>query len=273
MTESPSKPDPARTLVVMPTFDEAENLERVAGELLAVAPGVDLLVVDDASPDGTGAIADRLAAADPRVTVLHRTRRDGLGRAYLAGFALAAERGYDIAVEMDADGSHPADRLPALIAAVSAPGAGPGSAPGLAIGSRWIPGGRVLDWPAHRLWLSRTANLYARAALGIRIRDSTAGFRAYRVDAIEAAHLEDVHSRGYCFQIDMTLRVLDAGIGVVEVPITFRDRTRGISKMSGSIVIEAMLRVTAWGILRRLGLRRTARTSEETDKGMPRAGR
>ncbi|GAB3397377.1 polyprenol monophosphomannose synthase [Schumannella luteola] len=249
--DDPATAPGARALVVMPTYDEAENLERVAGAVLAAVPDVDLLVVDDDSPDGTGDIADRMAAADPRVTVLHRTSRDGLGRAYLAGFAEADRRGYPVVVEMDADGSHPVESLAALLDAVAEPGG-----PGLAIGSRWVPGGRVVDWAPWRGWLSRAGNTYARLALGIPVRDATAGYRAYRLEAIRAAHLDDVHSRGYCFQIDMALRVLDAGIEVVEVPITFRDRIAGTSKMSGAIVAEAMLRVTGWALARRLGRRR-----------------
>ncbi|TPW77243.1 polyprenol monophosphomannose synthase [Schumannella soli] len=251
--DDPATAPGARALVVMPTYDEAENLERVAAAVLAAAPDVDLLVVDDDSPDGTGDIADRMAAADPRVTVLHRTARDGLGRAYLAGFAEADRRGYPVVVEMDADGSHPVESLAALLDAVAEHGG-----PGLAIGSRWVPGGRVVDWAPWRGWLSRAGNTYARLALGIPVRDATAGFRAYRLEAIRAAHLDDVHSRGYCFQIDMALRVLDAGIDVVEVPITFRDRIAGTSKMSGAIVAEAMLRVTGWALARRVGRRRRA---------------
>lgn len=247
------------TLVVIPTYDEAESLERTVTAVLAVA-GVDVLVVDDDSPDGTGAIADRLAEADPRVRVLHRARREGLGRAYLAGFALAAELGYAVAVEFDADGSHPAGRLRALVDAVD----GTRGTAGLAIGSRWVDGGRVVDWPAWRSALSRAGNAYARVALRIPVRDATAGFRAYRLDAIASMRLDEVESRGYCFQIDMTLRALDAGLRVVELPIAFTERTAGRSKMNGAIVAEAMLRVTGWAIARRLRTaigRRDRRTS------------
>lgn len=247
-----SGPPPAprgRALVVVPTYDEAESLERVLTALLAAVPDVDVLVVDDDSPDGTGDIADRIAARDPRVSVLHRTARDGLGRAYLAGFAVAGERGYELVVEMDADGSHPADTLPAMLEAAAEAG--------LVIGSRWVPGGRVVDWPAARRWLSRTGNAYARVALGIPVRDATAGYRVYRLTALDRMHLGDVHSRGYCFQIDMALRALDAGVRVVEVPITFREREAGRSKMSTGIIVEAMLRVTGWAVTRRLrGARR-----------------
>ncbi|WBU36798.1 polyprenol monophosphomannose synthase [Homoserinibacter sp. YIM 151385] len=235
----------ARPLVVMPTFDEADNLERTAALVLAADPRVDLLVVDDDSPDGTGAIADRLAAAEPRIRVLHRRRRDGLGRAYLEGFRLAIEHGATVVIEMDADGSHPADRLPALLDALDA-GAD------LAIGSRWVPGGRVVDWPWLRRALSRGGNAYARIALGIPVRDATAGFRAYRAERLAGLDLDGVHSRGYCFQIDMTLRAHDAGLRIAEVPIAFTERVAGRSKMSGAIIAEAMLRVTVWALRRRL---------------------
>jgi dolichol-phosphate mannosyltransferase len=226
----------------MPTFDEAENIERVVGDLLAHAPEVHVLIVDDSSPDGTGDIADRLASADPRIQVLHRTERDGLGHAYLAGFARAMAAGYDVIVEMDADGSHPAATLPRMIARL---GAGD-----LVIGSRWVPGGRVVNWPKRRELLSRAANLYARIALRIGVRDSTGGYRAYRATALASLDLSAVNSRGYCFQIDMTLRMLDAGYRVEEVPIVFTERLAGYSKMNASIVVEAMTRVTWWGLTR-----------------------
>jgi dolichol-phosphate mannosyltransferase len=235
-------PDP-RAVVVMPTYNEAESLERTLASLLEAVPAASVLVVDDHSPDGTGELADRLAAADPRIHVLHRTGRPGLGHAYLAGFARALDEGYDAIVEMDADGSHPASALPAMLAALDTHD--------LAIGSRWTPGGKVANWPKHREWLSRAANSYARLALRIPVRDSTAGYRAYRAAALRAIDLAHVDSRGYCFQIDMTLRVLDAGLAITEVPITFVDRVAGTSKMSGAIVVEAMLRVTGWGLARR----------------------
>jgi dolichol-phosphate mannosyltransferase len=231
----------ARAIVVIPTYNEAESLVATVSAVLAIAPTASVLVVDDASPDGTGAIADGLAA-DPRVQVLHRTSRDGLGHAYLAGFRHALDQGFDAIVEMDADGSHPADALPAIVAALNAHD--------LVIGSRWTPGGSVANWPRRREWLSRLANTYARVWLRIPVRDSTAGYRAFRASTLRSLDLGHVESRGYCFQIDMTLRVLDAGLSVTEVPITFVDRVAGRSKMSGSIVVEAMLRVTGWGIER-----------------------
>lgn len=234
-----------RVLVVTPTYDEAGSLETTVAALFAAAPLVDLLVVDDASPDGTGEIADRLAAADPRVSVLHRSGKQGLGRAYVAGFRLALDRGYDVVVEMDADGSHPASALPALLAALADdPGAG------LAVGSRYVPGGGLADWAAGRRLLSRAGNAYARFVLRLGVRDVTAGYRAYRADVLRALPLAEIDSRGYCFQIDMTLRTLDAGWGIVERPIEFRERSAGRSKMSAGVVVEAMLRVTLWGLAR-----------------------
>jgi dolichol-phosphate mannosyltransferase len=244
-------PEP-RVLVVTPTYNEIESLERVATRLLELNPTVDVLVVDDGSPDGTGELADRMAAADPRVHVLHRTEKGGLGPAYLAGFAWGMEQGYDVFVEMDADGSHPADTLPAMLARLEPQ---PGAV-GLVIGSRWVPGGRVVDWPIQREILSRGANVYARAMLGLGVRDITAGYRAYRRDVLERIVQGDIDSRGYCFQIDMTIRTVDAGFGVAEVPITFVEREAGVSKMSRSIVVEAMLKTTGWGLRRRFGARR-----------------
>jgi len=231
-----------RAVVVMPTFNEAESIGRTIATLLDAVPTASVLVVDDASPDGTGDIVDRLAAADPRIAVLHRTARDGLGHAYLAGFGRALDDGFEAIVEMDADGSHPASALPAILTALETND--------LVIGSRWTPGGAVADWPRHRELLSRAANTYARIALGIGVRDSTAGYRAFRASTLRTIDLEHVVSRGYCFQIDMTRRAIDAGLRVAEVPITFTDRVAGRSKMSGSIVVEAMLRVTGWGIQR-----------------------
>jgi dolichol-phosphate mannosyltransferase len=235
--------DTGREIVVIPSYNEAESIERTIAGLLEVVPAASVLVVDDGSPDGTGAIVDRLAAADPRVRALHRGTRDGLGHAYLAGFQRALEDGYEIVVEMDADGSHPAGALPAMLDALSGND--------LVIGSRWIAGGAVANWPRRREWLSRAANTYARLALRIPVRDSTAGYRAFRAATLRAVDLEGVVSRGYCFQIDMTRRVIEAGMRVAEVPITFVDRVAGRSKMSASIVLEAMLRVTGWGVARR----------------------
>lgn len=237
-----------RVLVITPTYNEFESLERVLGQLLETVPGVDILVVDDSSPDSTGALADRIAAAEPRVHVLHRSTKDGLGRAYLAGFAWAEERGYDIVVEMDADGSHPAAALPEILGVLVT--ALP--RPGLVIGSRYVRGGAVSDWPRRRIWLSRSANAYARTALRIPVMDVTAGYRAYPIDVVSAL-AGGVGSHGYSFQIEMTVRVFDAGYPILEVPIVFHDRTAGTSKMSRGIVLEAMAGVTKWGLRRRFG--------------------
>jgi dolichol-phosphate mannosyltransferase len=246
-----------RAVVVIPTYNEAESIAQTIATLLETVPAASVLVVDDASPDGTGAIVDALSKADERVTILHRAGREGLGHAYLAGFQRALDDtvggGYDAIIEMDADGSHPASALPAILAALDTHD--------LVIGSRWTAGGAVANWPRHREWLSRAANTYARIALRIPVRDSTAGYRGFRASTLKRIDLSRVESRGYCFQIDMTLRVIDAGLSVGEVPIVFTDRVAGRSKMSGSIVVEAMARVTGWGIQRLFRRRRAVRAS------------
>jgi dolichol-phosphate mannosyltransferase len=232
-----------RIVIVMPTYNERQNLESVAGRVRAALPAADLLVVDDNSPDGTGDLADKVAETDPQVQVMHRTDKAGLGKAYIAGFAWALERGYDVIVEMDADGSHQPEHLPSLVAALN--GAD------LSIGSRWVPGGKVVNWPRTREALSRAANVYTRIMLGLGVRDATAGFRAYRAATLRTISLDQVESTGYCFQIDLTLRVADAGLRIVEVPITFVEREHGASKMSNSIIMEAFWRVAQWGMARR----------------------
>ena len=240
-----------RVLVVIPTYNESENLSSIVARVRAATPDVDILVVDDGSPDGTGDIAESLAAADDRVHVMHRTSKDGLGRAYLAGFAWAKERAYDAVVEMDADGSHQPEELPRLLGALA--GAD------LVLGSRWIPGGEVKNWPKHRLLLSRGGNRYTRVALGVPLRDATGGYRAIRTSALDVMELDDVQSSGYCFQVDVAWRALRAGLRVVEVPITFVERSAGTSKMSPAIVAEALGRVTAWGAQDRWARMRTRR--------------
>ena len=235
-----------RTLVIVPTYNERENLPLIVGRIHAARPDVHVLVVDDGSPDGTGQLADDLALADPdRVHVMHRAGKGGLGAAYLAGFAWGLGRGYAVLVEMDADGSHAPEELYRLLDAVDA-GAD------LAIGSRYVPGGTIRNWPRNRLALSRTANTYARVLLGVDIHDITAGYRAYRREVLEKLGLDDVDSKGYCFQIDLTWRAINAGFSVVEVPITFTERELGVSKMSGSNIREAMSQVAKWGIRGRL---------------------
>lgn len=233
-----------RVLVIIPTYNESENLARVLERLHTSVPDAHALVVDDGSPDGTGELADTLAAADPRVHVLHRSAKAGLGRAYVAGFRWALERGYEVLVEMDADGSHPPEQLPDLLAAMADAD--------LVLGSRYVDGGRVEDWPLHRLLLSRAGNHYTRWALRLPLRDATGGFRAARAELIDRLPFDDVASEGYCFQVDWAWRALRSGARVTEVPITFTEREFGRSKMSGSIVKEAWTRVTVWGVQDRL---------------------
>jgi len=231
-----------RVLVIIPTFNERENLPLIHRRLKDACPSVHVLIVDDSSPDGTGELADELAAAGPgRTHVMHRTAKDGLGAAYLAGFAWGLSRDYSVLVEMDADGSHAPEQLHRLLDAVDA-GAD------LAIGSRYVDGGTVRNWPKRRWALSWTANTYARLALDIGIHDITAGYRAYRREVLEVIGLDGVESKGYCFQIDLTRRALDNGFVVVEVPITFTERELGVSKMSGSNIREALVKVAKWGI-------------------------
>jgi len=240
-------PDPlGRVVVVIPTYNERLNLPLILQRVRTATPGADVLVVDDNSPDGTGELADSLAAEDAQVHVLHRTAKDGLGAAYLAGFRWSLDRGYDVIVEMDADGSHRPEELCRLLDALHDAD--------LAIGSRWVRGGEVRNWPLSREILSRGGNTYARLMLGIDLHDATAGYRAFRRTALEKIGLDEVDSRGYCFQIDMALRAVRAGLHVVEVPITFVERELGASKMNGNIVAEAMWRVTRWGVRGRLGL-------------------
>ncbi|HEX4702520.1 MAG TPA: polyprenol monophosphomannose synthase [Pseudonocardiaceae bacterium] len=231
-------------LVVIPTYNERDNLGPIVGRLHAALPTVHALIVDDGSPDGTGELADKLAAGDDRVHVMHRTEKAGLGAAYIAGFRWGMERDYQVLVEMDADGSHAPEDLPRLLDALSDAD--------LVIGSRYVPGGRVVNWPRSREVLSRGGNIYSKLALGVRINDITAGFRAYRRQVLEKVALDDVASHGYCFQVDLTWRTVRAGYTIVEVPITFTEREIGTSKMSGSIVREALLRVTQWGVRHRV---------------------
>lgn len=245
------------SLVIIPTYNELQNLESIVARLLAATPGAHVLIVDDGSPDGTGKLADRMAGADDRVKVEHRTGKLGLGSAYVRGFEWGLERGYDYLIEMDADGSHPPERLPDMIGQVASDAPG---APSLAVGSRWVPGGSVVNWPRHRQLLSRGGNAYARLMLGLALKDITAGFRVYSSATIAAMDLGEVSSKGYCFQVDMTLRVLDQGRSVVELPIEFREREAGESKMSQAIVVEAMLRVTQWGFSRRIAKLRSGRS-------------
>jgi dolichol-phosphate mannosyltransferase len=230
-------------LVVIPTYNERENLGPIVKRLHAALPKVHVLVVDDGSPDGTGKLADELAEADARVNVMHRTEKAGLGAAYVAGFRWALAKDYSTIVEMDADGSHGPEDLPRMLDALTDAD--------LVVGSRYVPGGSVVNWPKRREILSRGGNLYSRIALGVKVNDITAGFRAYRREVLEKLDLDAIASHGYCFQIDLTWRTDEAGFEIVEVPITFTERAIGESKMSGSIVREAVIRVGSWGVKRR----------------------
>jgi dolichol-phosphate mannosyltransferase len=234
-----------RVLIVMPTYNERQNLEMMTGRIRESTPPADLLVVDDNSPDGTGDLAEKLAETDQHVHVMHRTEKAGLGKAYIAGFTWALEHGYDVIVEMDADGSHRPEDLPRLLDAVDAGADG-------VIGSRWVPGGKVVNWPKKREVLSRGANIYTRLMIGFNIKDATGGYRAYRASTLRKIDLTNVESTGYSFQVDITVRIIQAGLRLVEVPITFVERERGVSKMDGAIIREAFWRVAQWGIQGRL---------------------
>ncbi|HTI25632.1 MAG TPA: polyprenol monophosphomannose synthase [Kutzneria sp.] len=242
--QSDTRAELGQVLVVIPTYNERENLGPIVARLHEALPEVHALVVDDGSPDGTGELADQMAAADDRVHVLHRTEKAGLGAAYVAGFGWALERDYGVIVEMDADGSHGPEDLPRLLDALTDAD--------LVLGSRYVPGGRVVNWPKYRELISRGGGLYSRLALGAKIRDITGGFKAFRREVLEKINIQSVASQGYCFQIDLTWRTIEAGFEVVEVPITFTERAIGQSKMSGNIVREALWRVTKWGARRRL---------------------
>ena len=241
------------TWVVLPTYEEAENLPGIAAAILAALPGATLLVVDDNSPDGTGRIADELAATNPRVRVRHRPGKAGIGRAYLDGFRVALDAGAGALVQMDADWSHDPSVLPQLLAPVVA---GNGD---LVIGSRYVRGGRVLDWGLGRRLISRMGSLFARTVLGLRPHDLTGGFKAWRASTLAAIPFAGVHAGGYVFQIEMTHRASRAGARVREVPITFQDRRVGRSKMSRRIIAEALLVVVRlrWEELRGRGVRRS----------------
>jgi dolichol-phosphate mannosyltransferase len=232
-------------LVVVPTYNESESLAGVVARIRAAIPGADVLVVDDASPDGTGAIADALAKKDSAVSVLHRAGKDGLGRAYLAGFERAITGNYTYVAEIDADGSHDPAELPAMLALAT-------SGADLVIGSRWVPGGSVLNWPRSRQAISRAGNWYSRILLRSHIRDITEGYRLFSTAILRRLEIDDVASQGYCFQVEMAWRVERTGGKVIEHPITFVERAHGRSKMHLGIVVEALLRVTGWGLAARL---------------------
>ena len=236
---------PDDVTVVVPTYNETLNIAHLIAAVRL--GGYSILVVDDGSPDGTGAVVDEIAAQDPRVGVIHRLSKDGIGPAYAAGFDRALADGAAVVVEMDADFSHNPNDLPRLIGAIEA-GAD------LVIGSRYVPGGDTPDWPAHRRIISKGGNLYARIMLGIPVKDATAGFRAFRAESLRALPYHAAEASGYGFQVEMAWRAVTTGLEVVEIPVVFRDRERGSSKMNGRIVIEAMALVTSWGIRRGMRL-------------------
>ncbi len=232
-----------RVLVIIPTYNEAENIGPITSRLRAAVPNADILVVDDNSPDGTGRLADDLAAADSHIHVLHRTGKEGLGAAYLAGFDWGLERDYDVLVEHDADGSHRPEQLPALLARLETAD--------VVKGSRWVPGGRVVNWPKTRELLSRGGNLWVKLWLGLPVADATGGYAAWRSDTLRGIDLAAVQAAGYGFQVDLAWRAIRNGFTIAEVPIEFADRTYGDSKMSQRIVAEAMWLTTRWGIAHR----------------------
>jgi dolichol-phosphate mannosyltransferase len=238
-----STPPLGRVVMVVPTYNEADNLAWIVERVRTAQPDVHVLVADDNSPDGTGKIADELAAADDHVRVLHRTQKGGLGAAYKHGFQVALDAGFDVIGEMDADGSHQPEQLHLLLDALADAD--------LVIGSRWVPGGSVVNWPRRREALSRGGNLYVRALLGVKVNDATAGFRLFRRSALEAIDLDSVQSTGYVFQTDMVVRCLRRGLRVREVPIEFVERVRGDSKMSGRVAAESLARITSWGLRER----------------------
>lgn len=239
------------TLIVMPTYNERENLPRMAQRLLALPTMVDLLVVDDNSPDGTGKLADELAAKHPEIHVLHRAEKNGLGRAYLAGFKWALERGYEFVFEMDGDFSHNPDDVPAFLEAAQNAD--------LVLGSRYINGIRIINWPLHRLMLSKGAALYVRIITGMPFTDPTGGYKCFRRRALQALDLDTVQSNGYSFQIELTHKLWRQRYRVAEVPIIFTERVQGHSKMSGHIVREALLMV--WRLWFQNGCRRSPRST------------
>ncbi|MBM3669163.1 MAG: polyprenol monophosphomannose synthase [Actinobacteria bacterium] len=242
MSDDPSTTftDLGRILVIIPTYNERVALPAILERVRTSVPEADVLVADDNSPDGTGRVADDWAAHDDQVHVMHRLGKEGLGTAYLAGFAWGLQNGYDVLVEMDADGSHQPEQLPRLLGALRGCD--------LVLGSRWVTGGATENWSRGRQVLSKGGNLYTRLMLGVPIRDATGGYRAFRASTLRALDLHEVASQGYCFQVDLAWRAVQRGMQVREVPITFVERTSGASKMSRTIVAEALWRVTVWGV-------------------------
>lgn len=252
MTEATTQPEAARPLsdhdsprilVCIPTYNEALNIEGIVARLRAAVPQAEVLIVDDNSPDGTGKIADGMAAADGNIHVLHRTGKEGLAAAYVAAFRWGLEKGYDVLVEMDADGSHRPEELPRLLEALERAD--------MVKGSRWVPGGSVVNWPKSREYLSRAGNLYTRVLLGVPVKDITGGFNVFRAQTLRDIGLDNIAAAGYFFQTDMTINTIETGHRVAEVPITFEERQHGESKLDSSIFVESLARTTATGLKRR----------------------
>jgi len=233
-----------KVLVIIPTYNEKDNISVICNRLRAAVDYADILIADDNSPDGTGEIADRMADADPHIHVMHRTAKNGLGAAYLAGFRWGLDHGYEALVEMDADGSHRPEQLPALLDALNHAD--------MVKGSRYVPGGEVVNWPKSRELLSRGGSLWTRLMIGVPVKDITGGYNAFRAETLRRI-LPNISSVGYNFQVDLTWQVISAGMTVAEVPITFAERERGQSKMSASIVVEALVKTTIWGVKYRMG--------------------
>lgn len=253
-----------RVLVIIPTYNESQNIESITNRIRRAVPAADILVADDNSPDGTGRIADRLAESDDHIHVMHRKGKEGLGAAYLAGFHWGLDRGYGVLVQHDADGSHQPEELPRLLKAID-------DGADMVKGSRWVKGGSVVNWPRSRQFISKGGSLWTRLWLGIPVKDATGGFNAFRASTLRGISLDEVASAGYCFQIDLVWRTIRKGYRVVEVPIEFVEREFGDSKMSRNIVIEALIRTTLWGIEYRfsqlLGLARRAVGRGGREKG------
>lgn len=258
-------PGVGSVLVIIPTYNEVDNVALIIERVRDSVPAAHVLVVDDSSPDGTGELADRIARHDHNVHVLHRRKKEGLGQAYLSGFEWARNNDFDVACEMDADGSHAPEQLHRLLDALASAD--------LVIGSRYVPGGLVVNWPLSRQLISRGGNLYTRLAMGLPIKDATAGYRAYRMPVLEKITADWTPPQGYCFQIELAWRAVEAGFDVREVPITFAERERGESKMNGSVVREALWRITAWGAATRLRAATSRITGKEPTPSLPRRHR
>ena len=239
---TPEAGELAPILVIIPTYNEVDNLERIVSRVHEHNPQVHVLVADDNSPDGTGDLADKLAARDQRVKVMHRPGKQGLGAAYMAGFAWGLENGYQLLIEMDADGSHRPEDLPSMLRALAEQRAD------LVIGSRYVKGGKIVNWPLSRQFLSRGGNTYIHLVMGLKVQDVTAGYRVFRRSTLERLGLDSVKSGGYIFQTDLTRRVNNLGLKIIEVPITFVEREIGQSKMNRSIMVESLWRATSWGL-------------------------